>query len=233
MISRPLSDSEKAFLGEIPLFAALGKDRLAHLVASCRVETVKRGSHLFRAADRAEYFYVLLSGQLRLVRTSPQGTETVMHFLTSPGAFAEAVTLAGRPYPVDCEVMADGAVVAIPRAAYLKILQEFPEVAGEVMAGLLEWERFFLDEIYRLRHTSPLQRIAAFLIDHQDHTVAHAGDKAETGYPEKRQIASRIGITPETFSRLLRRLEQMNAIETGASLRIRDRGVLENLARFS
>ncbi|MFH1804722.1 MAG: Crp/Fnr family transcriptional regulator [Pseudomonadota bacterium] len=232
MRSRPLSDDDKAILAEVPLLAALGEDRFAGLVRGCRVEFHERGTHLFRAEDIADHFYVMLSGQLRLVRTSAQGIETVMHFLASPGAFAEAVTLAGRPYPVNCEVVHDSEIAAIPREAYLEVLRAAPEVAGDVLSGLLEWERFLMREIYRLRHANPLQRIAFFLLDFEDRQRENAeNDGQDIDYPEKRQIASRIGMTAETFSRSLRKLENMNFIGKGRNLEILDRPALEKLAR--
>lgn len=228
---KPLSEADREVMLQVPLLAALGEDRLAGLVEKCRVNCYERGEHLFRAGDVADHFYILLSGHLRLVKTSPLGEETVMHFLTRPGSFAEAVSFAGRSYPVECEVIEDCEIVAIPRASYLEILRSAPDVVGDVLSALLRWERFFLEEIYKLRHTRPIQRIASFLIDFEDRSgeVLDAGQA--TSFPEKRQIASRIGITPETFSRSLRKLEASGAIAAGPKLQILDRAALIELAR--
>ncbi|MHC8495021.1 Crp/Fnr family transcriptional regulator [Thalassospira sp. SM2505] len=231
MRSKPLSDSDREIMMNVPLLFALGEDRIEGLIARCRVACHARGEHLFRAGDVAENFYILLSGHLRLVKTSPLGEETVMHFLTQPGAFAEAVSFAGRPYPVDCEVMEDCEIVEIPRAAYLSILRSAPDVLGDVLSGLLRWERFFLEEIYKIRHTRPLQRIASFLIDFEERSGEPLDDQGGTSFPEKRQIASRIGITPETFSRSLRKLEASGAIAAGPKLQILDRAALIELSR--
>lgn len=233
MHSKPLSDANREVAAQVPLLAALGQDRLTVLLGKCRVECHERGEHLFRAGDVADRFYVLLSGHLRLVKTSAQGDETVMHFLTEPGSFAEAVSFAGRAYPVECQVIEDCEIISIPRDAYLDILRSAPDVTGDVLAGFLRWERFFLEEIYKMRHTRPIQRIASFLIDFEDRSgeILDAADGTGTIFPEKRQIASRIGITPETFSRSLRKLEAAGAIAAGPKLRILDRAALIELAR--
>ena len=95
----------------------------------------------------------------------------------------------------------------------------------------MRWERFFLEEIFKIRHTKPIQRSASFLIDFEERSGENLGGEDETNFPEKRQIASRIGITPETFSRSLRKLEATGAIAAGPKLRIIDRAVLYELSR--
>lgn len=231
MASRPLSSADHEVISRIPLLSALGKDRLNKLMETCRVDSLARGEFLFRAGDVAKYFYILLSGHLRLVKTSSQGEETVMHFLTEAGSFAEAVSFAGRTYPVECQVAENCEIIGIPREAYLGILRSAPDVVGDVLASLLRWERFFLEEIYKLRHTRPIQRIAAFLIDFEDRNSTLIDGTSGNSFPEKRQIASRIGITPETFSRSLRKLEAAGAISAGPKLQILDRTALMELAR--
>ena len=230
MVSRTLSKADQDIMSNVPLLAALGVHRLKGLMETCRVDCHARGEHLFRAGDVAEHFYILLSGHLRLVKTSSQGDETVMHFLNQAGSFAEAVSFAGRSYPVECQVVENCEIVAIPRTAYLGILKSAPDVVGDVLASLLRWERFFLEEIYKLRHTSPIQRIAAFLIDFEDRNGAMIDGTNGKSFPGKRQIASRIGITPETFSRSLRKLEASGAIAAGPKLKILDRAALVELA---
>jgi CRP/FNR family transcriptional regulator len=230
MSSRLLSDAERDLVATAPLFAALGAERYRDLSDRCRVEHYGVGEHLFETGSIADHLYFLLSGQLRLVRISAQGDETVMHFLTRPGAFAAAISLAGRAYPVNCEVMDECDVVVIPREACIGILRSTPRVATEVLGALIEWERFLRDEIFLLRHTKPVQRLASFLIDFEDCCCEQLDCENSVSYPEKRQIASRIGVRPETFSRSLRKLEAAGAIAKGNRLKILDRKILAESA---
>ncbi len=231
MHSRPLSETECDLVATAPLFSALGKQIFRSLIVKCRVERRAVGEYLFQAGDVAEHLYFLLSGKLRLVKISAHGEETVMHFLTRPGAFAEAVSLAGAVYPVNCQVMEECEVVLIPREACIALLRETPKASTDVLVRLIEWERFFLGELYQLRHTTPLQRIASFLIDFEGRSsAAKPNGSSHVAYPEKRQIASLIGVTPETFSRSLRKLEAAGAIAKGTHLKILDRKILEQSA---
>ncbi|OSQ37347.1 Crp/Fnr family transcriptional regulator [Thalassospira mesophila] len=233
MRSRPLSETERDLVATAPLFSALGEERFRDLVGKCRVECHAVGEYLFQAGDIADHLYFLLFGQLRLVRISAQGEETVMHFLTRACAFAEAISLAGRAYPVNCEVMEECEIVVVPRDACVALLRSTPRVATDVLVSLIEWERFLLDEVYQLRHTKPLQRIASFLIDFEDRSGEQSVGVNAVAYPEKRQIASRIGVTPETFSRSLRKLEAAGAIAKGPHLKILDRHILEQSAQMA
>ncbi|OSQ32650.1 helix-turn-helix domain-containing protein [Thalassospira sp. MCCC 1A03138] len=95
----------------------------------------------------------------------------------------------------------------------------------------MRWERFFLEEIFKIRHTKLIQRITSFLIDFEERSGENLDGEDETNFPEKRHIVSRIVITPETFSRSLRKLEATGEIAAEPKLRIINRAVLYELSR--
>ncbi|WP_425275485.1 helix-turn-helix domain-containing protein [Thalassospira xianhensis] len=68
-------------------------------------------------------------------------------------------------------------------------------------------------------------------MDFEERSGENLGGEDQTNFPEKRQIASRIGITLETFSRSLRKLEATGEIAASPKLRTLDRAVLYELSR--
>jgi signal transduction histidine kinase len=71
------------------LFEALTDEQLDWLVAHGTVETHDAGVDVFRQDDPAEFFYVLLDGEIQLVKRH-EGTDVVLTTASEPGAYAGA-----------------------------------------------------------------------------------------------------------------------------------------------
>jgi CRP-like cAMP-binding protein len=52
-------------LHAVHLFAALDEDQIRRLLESSHTITLQNGQHLFETGDRAERFFLVLSGQLK------------------------------------------------------------------------------------------------------------------------------------------------------------------------
>ena len=62
-----------AFAKPVPLFAALDDAALSEIKAAARTRAVEAGSSFFREGDRAEAFYVLDRGSVKLTQVTPEG----------------------------------------------------------------------------------------------------------------------------------------------------------------
>ena len=116
-----------------------------------------------------------------------------------------------KGYPVNSKVLNDSLVIRINAENYIQVLSNSPQACLKVMGRLSTRLHWLLNEIDRLSlHNASYQLISHLLEDvPQDST-----DKVEIklGAP-KRVIASRISITPETFSRTLKNLSKDGLIE--------------------
>jgi len=71
------------------LFEALTDEQLDWLVAHGTVETHDAGVDVFRQDDPAEFFYVLLAGEIQLIKRH-EGADVVLTTASEPGAYAGA-----------------------------------------------------------------------------------------------------------------------------------------------
>jgi signal transduction histidine kinase len=71
------------------LFESLTDEQLDWLVAHGSVEVHDPGVEVFRQGDPAEFFYVLLAGEIQLLKRH-EGTDVVMTTASQPGAYAGA-----------------------------------------------------------------------------------------------------------------------------------------------
>jgi CRP/FNR family transcriptional regulator, cyclic AMP receptor protein len=65
-----------AQLREVGLFGALSDEFLDHLVKTLRVVLVTAGEAVFREGDPAREFYVILDGEIEVLKKSRRGRET-------------------------------------------------------------------------------------------------------------------------------------------------------------
>ena len=209
-----------ALLRRLPLFSALTADLLAPLLPAVRERHLSRGEILFHRGDPSQGFYVVATGQIKLAFSSEQGQEKVVEIISPQQSFGEAVMFMNKPYPVFAQALADSQLLFIGREPVLQLLDREPTFGRAMLAGLsMRLHSLIADvESYSLR--SSAQRVIGYLLQH----IAERNGTAEVALPASKQvIASRLSLTPETFSRVLHELSEIQLIEVqGRQIRVCD-----------
>lgn len=179
------------------------------------------GQALFSQGDRAEVFFIVRSGAMKLFRVSAQGAEKIMRLVRGGQSFAESILFSDPPrYPVHAQAAEDSELVAIEREAYLRILRESFETCRAVMAQMTLRIQAHWNEIEALSLHGAVPRVARYLLEQ----LALQGRPEQLRLPAaKTQIAAQLGLAPETLSRGLRTLSENGAISVrGALVQVRD-----------
>lgn len=143
-------------------------------------------------------------------------------------SFGEAAIFAPATFPVNAAAMAGTRLVGILATSVLRALQAKPTIGLRMLASLDRWELRLMTELRRLKALSPAQRLAWYLLGL---TNATHGPVTVTLPFRKSVIASRIGMTPESFSRALVRLRRLDITSRGQIVVIGDIGVLRDFCR--
>jgi CRP-like cAMP-binding protein len=97
---------------------------MQRLLASSHVDECESGQLLFDRGQPAQYFFIVLDGQVNLVLYSKAGEEKIVDILGPGNSFAEAVMFMESPgYPVSA-VAAMKSQVAFSSREYVAILRE-------------------------------------------------------------------------------------------------------------
>ena len=205
------------------LFADLSEVELMPIVKASRCLNYPAKTGIFNAGDHAEVFFVLLTGSVRLYLLNAAGKEKVIELIQPGHTFAEAVVFLQKNYPVYAETLEKSQVLAINGQAFINQLHQQPALALKVLASLSLRLHRFLKDIQTLSLENAEQRVAGFLL-----AMTHA-ELAQHTIP-KATIASRLGLTPETFSRVLGRLKEQGVIaENAGELQVLQPAVLQQL----
>ncbi len=185
------------------LFDGLPDELMERIIGNRSVQTLNKGHLIFQQGDEATHFYVILSGWVKLFRQLPSGDEAILHMFTTGETFAEAAMFDSQKYPASAEIVADAKLLAI-NSEYFKIqLAEYPEIAMRMLATMAIRLKHLVNEIEQIKARTSIQRVAHFLLGFCSEDSISA--VIELPY-EKNLIATRLGIKPESLSRVLNQL---------------------------
>lgn len=214
-----LSGADVARLRTVPLFCELSDAVCGELMRGLSVHRYPDDTLLFAAGDPARRFFVVLEGAVRLLVVTAAGDETIIDVVGPGSSFAEAAIFGSGRYPVQAEVLAGSRLVAFDGATFVARLKDEPRLGLELLGSLGRWQLRLTAELRQLKLQTPAQRLAWFLVTLTDRATGPV--RVQLPY-RKAQIASRIGITPESLSRGLARLAGIGVRSHGDAVEIED-----------
>lgn len=212
---------------ELPLFQGLNSDELKQLMRIIRTREVAKGSFLFIQGDKATGFFVLLSGRVRIFKSSPDGREYTLHQIIPGQMFAEAAIFHGDTYPANAVAVEDGEVVFCPKEEFLQLLRQNPQISLKIIGGLSRWLREFALKLESVTLREVPARLAEYLL----RLAGSASGNTVLLPVTKAELASELATTSETLSRSLKRLKLSGAIEVrGKVIELIDTAQLKDIA---
>lgn len=222
-----------AAIASAPMFDGLDPAHAEFLAAQSRPIALPGGQVLFRRGTPSTGFYLVREGRMQLSVSNSEGMVKVLEIISPGGAFGHAVMFLRDPYPVDATALVDTHLVFVPAAAVDRILDGDPAVARLMLASMAKRLQGKVQDIAMLSLQSATQRIVAYVLGAMRDDAADAGPSTTLELPALKQVlASRLGMTPETFSRAMRTLTEQGLIAVdGAMVRIPDIAALDAYAR--
>lgn len=193
------------------LFTSFEPAQLAELAGHVRPLRLPADSLLFSHGDPADRFFLVVSGQVKLFRTTPDGQEKVMELIGPGRTFGEAIMfMEQQRYPVSAQALKDSMLLAIPNRRYLQLVRNNPDACLRLLGDLSMRLHQRLNEVENLSLQNAGHRVARYLLKR---LPPGGGDGTVLQLDAPKQvIASQLGMKPETFSRVLGALTQQGAI---------------------
>ncbi|MFO1435080.1 MAG: Crp/Fnr family transcriptional regulator [Gammaproteobacteria bacterium] len=215
-------------LSRLPLFSNVEAPSLATLAAATTTKVLNRGDVLFNRGDPALGFYVVITGQIKLAFSSASGDEKIVTLIAPGQSFGEAVMFMEKSYPVLAAALVDSTVLHIPRDPVFKLLEADPSFARRMLAGLSMRLHSMLQDVESYSMRSGTERLVGYLLQN---VPDDARNDTEIDLPvSKHVIASRLNLTPESYSRAQHRLIEEGLISVnGRHIQLHD---LQRLRQF-
>lgn len=194
--------SETDLLAEHYLFSSFTIQQQQKIGASSRLLRIKSGETLFQQGDKAKFFYLVISGQIKLCLNSRDGNQKIVEVAYPGQTFAEAVAfMTGHRYPVSAQAIEDASLVVIPSLLYLEQLADSNASCFRLLGDISRRLHSRLREIEMLTLENATHRLVRFLA----HKTITEDNRIHLNL-SRQDIAARLSIKPETLSRIIRGL---------------------------
>lgn len=148
-----LAERKRDALRASPFFAHMQPAELTELIAMSHERRVSRGVQIFARGDAGSFMMAVLTGMVRVGRTSLEGREVTLNVIGPGEVVGEIALLDGKPRSADATAAQDSTLMVIERQSFLPFLVRH-EGLVERMLGVL---------CARLRRTTAaLEEIALF-----------------------------------------------------------------------
>lgn len=218
-------------IGKLPLFRQVSQRSVAEVASHARTICLRRGATACERGDRLPGIIGVAYGIVKLSVTRANGQERVVRFVNAGETFGEASALLGRPCLVSGGALVESLLVVIPTVPLLRLVENDPGFARTTVEILAQRVQSVMEELEAsVRQRGP-QRLASYL-----HGLGQPGETPGSRHirlpASKTLIASRLGFSKETMSRLLRRFTEQGLIDPVRNrIRILDPERLAVLAR--
>jgi CRP/FNR family transcriptional regulator len=186
-------------------FESLPTESLARLADASRAMEFRKKERIFIEGRKGDAVFMLARGSVQLTKAGRSGASVVIRTVRPFEVFAEAVIFEADNYPVTATAVAPSLVVRIRRSDFIRLLDDSAFRIGYVrsMAARL---RYLTERVRNLASCDVEQRFFMFVAEQH-------GRRPEIRCElSKKDMAAAIGATPETFSRMIRRLQRRGLI---------------------
>lgn len=220
-------------LRKIYLFSGVSDADLEVLAQMAVSRAFPRQDTIFWEGREAQGFYLLISGYVKLVKSSPDGKEYILRLVGPGESFAEAAVFGEAPYPATAMALEDCRTLFFPKAAFLRHLAASPNLARNMLATLSRLNLHLTRQLEDLSLKEVSARLARYILERCQETHGRIEPGLAFELPTtKTHLASYLGTISETLSRTLSRLKGEGVIEVDkARITILDPAVLQKVAR--
>jgi len=201
------------------------------LDALARLRSVSVGRLVFSHGGPSSALVVLLSGDVALGLAAPGETMRTERLVHGPAWIVASSAWLGTAHVLDAIALTEVQVAELAREPLQALLDRRPPLARRLLVSLAGEVRRLTVHAHELMHKDAPARLATWLGEHCLPPADGANQAVVRLAERKSDIASQLGLTPETLSRLMRTLSDQGVIEVeGYCVQVRDLQALRRLA---
>lgn len=201
-------------------FGKLSHEQTQQLLHQAISHTHERGQTIYTPYEMITKTTYIVKGRLKLVRNLSDGREMLIRRVMAGDSLGEVVSRAGAHYPGWLLAETDVELLEIPHRTIIELCQD-SDFLYAYLDGIAERTRYLVSRLTLLSIQPIDRRLAHYLLEN---------DTEFREYESVTKLASILGCTRETLSRILHSLAEEGSIELGYKrITIKDRSSLESV----
>ncbi|RWP16326.1 Crp/Fnr family transcriptional regulator [Mesorhizobium sp.] len=207
---------DRSLIAGLPPFQGMTPSDLDRLIKQASSLRVSKNYEIFEQEAEAHLFFLLLDGHVRVVKTTPDGQQVIVRYI-SPGELMGIAQALGRKiYPASAIAAVDCVVLSWPNSLWAEFVGAFPSFGINTYKTVGDRLQDAQTRVVEMSTEQVEQRVAHALL----RLSRQNGKKTDHGilidFPISRQdIAEMTGTTLHTVSRLLTAWEGKGVVASG------------------
>lgn len=190
------------FLKKSPFFQHAKESELLLLSKNLTRHVYLKNEIIFHEGAKAERLYMLLQGEVKIYKLSPQGKEYILDILNEQQLFGEVPMFAGETYPANAIAVIDTILFSLDRKKLINLIQQDPQIALNFLALQAKRLREFTHKVEQLSLQNAEQKILDYLQNKQQKEIL-----------SMQNLANYLGVSRETLSRAVSHLIKSGKIK--------------------
>lgn len=214
--------SSSEFLQYVPIFSDLPPDTLEKIVEVGSKRKYEKENLILMEEEAGSALFVIISGKVKIARTSNDGREVILSILSESDFFGEMAILDGQTRSATVVALENSELFIIQRDQFLELLKKHPEISIALLYELSKRLRAADLKIKSLTLKDAEGKVATVILQ-----IADEQGKIKQGIveieklPLQQDLANMAGTSRETISRTLHSFVKKGLIELeGNKLRI-------------
>jgi CRP/FNR family transcriptional regulator len=216
----------------IPRFADISQPALEEFCRRAAVRTLERGETVFLEGDACTHFYMVVSGEVKVLKVLESGREVILGIFHAGEAIGEVAIMDGDVFPADAAAQKSTTVLTLPCKDYLALLERYPEVGRSIIRDLTLRVRALRTRVEILSESGVQARIALLLrsfareMGHQENGALFVPVKLS-----RAEIAGMVGARTETVIRIMSRWQKEGIVlSDGRGFKVENPTALDEIA---
>jgi len=215
---------------DIALFRGVSPENLKLLASRAIYKKFKPGELVLGEADPIRAFYVVITGRLKLSKSSPEGREQTLSLLGPGDPFGLCTAFATDSFPASAMSIEESTVMIIPG----EFMEAIAKKEAALLLNIIQILSSRLKESMTLIESLALKeipgRLSSFLLHTLSRNTEEKKNKLELTISQ-RELAKMLGATPEALSRTLRKMSNDGILTVdGRMITILNRKAMEEIA---
>lgn len=212
------------FLAYVPIFSEIPMETVEKIEKIGTRKIYKKNDVILMEDEVGTALFVIVSGKVKVARTSTDGREVILTILSESDFFGEMAILDGQTRSATVVAIEDSELFLIQRNDFINLLKEYPEVAISLLQELTKRLRSADAKIKALSLKDAEGKVATVLLQLADDVgrIKHGKVEIEK-LPLQQDLANMAGTSRETISRTIHSFAKKGLVELdGNKLRITD-----------
>ena len=203
----------KDLLARSPLFADLAANEMDALARTAEAREFQRDQAIFAVNEAPDGLYVVAVGRVKVCLSSAEGKELILATLGPGQLFGEMALLDDEPRSATVVAQLPTTAYRIRRDDFHRLIELHPSIARKLLCELSQRLRRANAQMESLATLDVVGRMARHFIDlAKQHGQVLGNGWVAVRRPTHQDIASSIGTSRETVTRLMADLEQRGLV---------------------